>query len=213
MALTPSLARRALAVSAAAAVALVALAIPASAHTGQPTASCDKDTGKTTLKVDLTAYNANKPGDDSHKPNTIKVTDGAKVLLDTTHFGTAFPGADKDKGTWVLPGDVDHNFTVEVNAWDHVAGKDNWSFTWEKKVEACVKKQEQPPSSQPSQPSSAPSQPSSSAPTTTTTAAAVVASTALADTGASIGLPLAIGALLLIGGIGMLILVRRRRKV
>lgn len=213
MALTPSLARRALAVGAAATVALVALAVPASAHRGKPVASCDKETGKTTLTVNLADYNPNKQGDESKAPNTIKITDGDQVLLALTHFGGKYPRPDTDdKGSFELPGDVDHNFTVVVTAWDDEDLKDDeWSFTWKKKVEACVEK-EQPPSSVSSPPSS-PSNPPSSAPTTTTTAPAVVASTALADTGASIGLPLAIGALLLIGGVGMLILVRRRRKI
>jgi LPXTG-motif cell wall-anchored protein len=199
MALTPSFARRALAVSAAAAAALTALAIPASAHIPEASTSCDRATGTVTLHVSLTKYV------DSSE-NTVKITEGDTVIQDTKSFDTefvkSFPG---------FAGDVAHTFTIDVHVTDDQKFTKKWNVG---PTELCKKKEQ--PSSQPSQPSSAPSQPSSapasSAPSSTTPAA-VVASTALADTGASIGLPLAIGALLLIGGIGMLILVRRRRKI
>ena len=204
MALTSSFARRALVTGAAAAVALLALAVPASAHTGKPDAGCDKETGKTWLKVELTKYNADKV-------NTIKVTDGDKVVLPETKFGSTFSSTESQPD-WAgkdsqFAGDVDHNFTVVVKAGDHVEGQDTFSFTWTKKVAACVEK-EQPPAV-----TTTTMAPTTTTVAATTTTAAVVASTALANTGASIAIPLAIGALLLIGGVGMLILVRRRRRV
>jgi LPXTG-motif cell wall-anchored protein len=194
-----SYARKALGASAVTAVALVALAIPASAHTGTPEADCVKDTQHTFLKIHLTRYATDKA-------NTIKVMDGTDTLVPTTEFMGHF---DLDKTD--LDGTVDHNFVVTVRASDD----QQYSFKWEKKVPACVKK-EQPPtqSSHPAPPPPHPSSsPSSAAPTTTTTVAAVGVSANLASTGASVAVPLAIGALLLVGGVGMLILVRRRRKV
>src|SRR5689334_10706764 len=173
-----SYARKALGASAVTAVALVALAIPASAHTGTPEADCVKDTQHTFLKIHLFRYSPDNTA------NTIKVMDGTDTLLQTTKFGATF---DKD---WTdLDGTVDHDFTVTV----HASDDQQYSFKWEKKVAACVKKEQPPtqsshPSSPPPPPSSHPS--SSAAPTTTTTVAAVGVSANLASTGASVGVPL-----------------------
>lgn len=186
---------KALATVAVAATALVMLVGTASAHTPEVKAGC-KD-GKTTLKVELTNYN-------SHQANTIKVSDGDKVVAEV-EFGTGY------KKSWEVAGDVDHKFVVVVKAWDDPDGKRGFSFSKTLTVKACVI------SSEPSKPT----KPTN--PTTTTTTPAVAAapapvkpasanSPALAETGASIAIPLAIGALLLLGGGVMVFIVRRHGK-
>lgn len=196
-------ARRALAMSAAAAVALLAFAVPASAHTGTPEAGCDEQTGTTTLEVKLSYYNG-------QGPNSIVVTDGEDVLFEDEDFGTSLDES------WELAGDVAHQFRVEVSAHDDTNPEDEhqWSFVWEKTVEACVE-EEQPPSSSSSSQTTTTTTTTvaeSVAPTpTTTTTLAVGANANLAETGASIALPLGIGALLLVGGAVMLLVLRKRK--
>lgn len=175
----------------------------AAAHTNKSKAECVDDT--TTLTVDLTAYN-------TKVKNTVKITDGETVL----HEGE-FP-----KGTYQeqfeVPGDVEHVFTIVVKAGDDPEGKKGWSFTDEHKVEACV--ETPPPSSETSTPpvetttetpaptsSEAPPAPTTP-PTTTTTEQEEV----LAETGASVALPLGIAGVLIVGGAGALFVVRRRSK-
>jgi hypothetical protein len=167
---------------------IVGLAGPAEAHTPKATAKCDD--GKTVLKVELTRYNP-------QKANTLSVTDEGKSLLETD-FQTDF------KKVWEVAGDVDHNFVVKVVAWDDPDGKKGFSFTEKLPVKACVTK-----------PTTTTTKPSESTPETTTSESAPATTTSeeeapLANTGASIGLPLGIGALLLVGG-GVLLVVMRRR--
>lgn len=203
-----TLARRSLAVTAAAAVALVAFAIPASAHKGTPEAKCMEDAGKTVLKIDLTSYNPNMPGDTTGKPNKIKVTDGATVL-DEAGF------ADKYQKTWDdLSATEDHAFKVVVDAWDDQDPSDDktFSFTWTKDVKACTEKEPEPePEPEPSPPVEETTT-TTTPPTTTTTEVPVGANANLAATGASIAIPLGIGGLLLVGGATMLLILRKRRK-
>lgn len=184
-------------VCAAAAGVLVALASPASAHTPKINADCVD--GVTTLTVELADYN-------DQKENAVVVTDGDEVLDDAA-FGRSYSEA------WEVAGDVDHEFTVDVTAWDDPEGKEGWSFTETLKVAACV---EPPTSTEP--PTSSEPPPSSTEPpasTTVPTTPAPQGSDApdeLADTGASIAIPLAIGALLVLGGGGLLLVYRRRSK-
>jgi LPXTG-motif cell wall-anchored protein len=182
--------RRALTTGAVAAVGLIALAIPASAHVPDVHAGCDGEI--TTLVVNLTQYS-------DAKPNTIKVVEGkGNVLADTT-FGASYHNVFKAKD-----GEA-HDFVVTVHA------SDDQKFSFEKKLTAPACKKVT--STKPTPPTTTTKPTSSSAgvpPVTTTTTPAVGANASLASTGASVGLPLAIGALLLIGG-GVLLLVMRKR--
>lgn len=206
------------------ATGLIGFAGTAGAHTPKISAGCDEETKTTTLTVKLTDYNNKK-----NKINTVKVTDGETVLLEETEFGKGF------EEEFEVPGDVDHQFTVVVKAWDDPEGKNKWSFTDRRVVEKCV---EQPPTetttttttTESSTPSSSETTtttttessevPSSSseapAPSTTTvvptTTSVEVEEAALAETGASIGLPLGIAGVLIVGGAVALFVVRRRSK-
>jgi LPXTG-motif cell wall-anchored protein len=191
---------------------LLGFAGTAAAHTNRSHADCVDDT--TTLTVDLTAYN-------DRKPNTVKITDNGTVLHDG-EFGKGY------QDTFEVPGDVEHTFTIDVVAWDDPVKEQNdknWSFTDEHVVKACVEVTEPP--TEPSEPttppetttttteppaptsSEAPPVPSTS-PTTTTTAE--VQEEALAETGASVALPLGIAGVLIVGGVVALFVVRRRSK-
>lgn len=171
----------------------------AAAHTNSSKAECVDDT--TTLTVNLTAYS------DKHE-NTVKITDGETVLDENKNFGKEYSKVFK------VPGDVEHVFTIDVKAGD----SDRYSFTKEYKVAACV--ETPPPSSETSTPpvetttetpaptsSEAPPAPTTP-PTTTTTEQEEV----LAETGASVALPLGIAGVLIVGGAGALFVVRRRSK-
>ncbi len=201
---------------------LIGFAGTASAHTPKINAGCDEETTTTTLTVKLTNYNNKKD-----KTNTVKVTDGETVLLDTTDFGKNFEKA------FEVPGDVNHDFVVVVQAWDDPEGKNKWSFTDRRSVEKCV---EQPPtettttttiteSSEPTTTTTTTTTESSEVPTSSseapapstttvvpTTTTAEVEEAALAETGASIGLPLGIAGVLIVGGAVALFVVRRRSK-
>jgi hypothetical protein len=193
-----SLVKRGLATSAVAAVALIALAVPASAHTPEAKSDCAKN-GEATLIIHLKDYNGKKT-------NTVEVLEGEQSVFAATEFGTKFDKVLK------FDGSVAHNWIVRVKAGDDPYGKEGWTKDIAVQSTVC----EQPPtsssSSQPSQPETPPSSSSSSAAPvpTTTTPPAVGANANLAETGASIALPLGIGALLLVGG-GVLLLIMRRR--
>lgn len=190
-----TIARRVLATGAIAGTALLALTIPASAHTPKLSAKCDIDTGKTTLHVNLENYNG-------QKDNTVKAVEGSNALVDTT-FKSNFS---KD---WDFSATEAHTFTVSVVAWDDEDGKQGFTFTQTLTVEACVT------------PPPVTTTTTTVAPTTTTSSEAPAPSTkpappkdqgGLANTGASVGLPLGIGALLLVGGGALLLVVRKRRS-
>ncbi|MFJ6675552.1 hypothetical protein ACIQMJ_30980 [Actinosynnema sp. NPDC091369] len=199
----------------AALAATVFAAVPASAHTPKLEASCKN--GTTTLSVKLTAYAQNKA-------NHVKVTlDGTKEL-ENKDFGASF------EGKYSASGDVKRVFVVEVTA----ADDKKYSFKETKTVEACVvppttttttttttapttttQETTSIPSSEPSTSSVSTSPSESSAPATTTTTAAAVVPVAdtgdgLANTGASIAIPLVIGVVLLGGGAALLIVLRKR---
>ncbi|GAB1509627.1 hypothetical protein JCM33774_16680 [Actinophytocola sp. KF-1] len=174
----------------------------AGAHTNRSHAECEGDT--TTLTVDLTAYN-------QRETNTVKITDGETVL----HEGE-FDSNYQEQ--FEVPGDVEHVFTIDVKAGDDPEGKKGWTFTQEHKVEACVE-QTTPPTSETTPPVETTTEtpvPSSSeappAPTTPPTTTTTEQEEVLAETGASIALPLGIAGALIVGGVGAMFFVRRRSK-
>jgi hypothetical protein len=191
------LARRTLGAGAAVAVtaaATLVLATPASAHTPKVEAFCEE--GTTTLKVNLTNYNT------THG-NFLTVVADDEVIIDGDDFGASFQQKWDD-----FDGTVDHVFVVEVDAWDDQDGSKGWSFSETLDVEACAVA--------PTTTSEvAPTTTDEAAPTTTdevapTTSPAGGESGGLADTGASIAIPLVLGVLLLAGGGVLLLIVRRR---
>jgi LPXTG-motif cell wall-anchored protein len=183
----------AIAVAATAGLTVLALAIPASAHTPDVKAKCVKD--EAVLTVNLSAY--------ASKGNKITVLDGDTELLQE-EFGKSFEKTFKASGT------VEHTFTVTVKASDG----DKYDFKKTLKTEKCVK--EQPPT-KPQPPVSSSSE---VPPTTTTTEAPPAAPPAggsgqaeppLAATGASTTWTLLAGLGLVGAGAAALILVRRKR--
>ncbi|GGN02458.1 hypothetical protein GCM10011609_46660 [Lentzea pudingi] len=101
----------ALAVTATAALASLALATPASAHTPVSSAECVKD--KAVLKVKLTQYaGGNK--------NTVLIKDGEKVLVDEK-FGQNWGeqvGNKLEPKKFEADGTIEHTFTIKVTASD-----------------------------------------------------------------------------------------------
>ena len=195
----------AFAVTATAALASLALATPASAHTPQSSAECVGD--KAVLKVKLTAY---KDGNS----NTVLIKDGDKVLADEK-FGQSW-GEKK----YEADGTVAHTFTIEVKAVDTKPGQ-NFDHKKTYQLDACVKKTT-PPSSSATKPpattaTSAPEVPSSSVavPSSSTPAAPAPGGSTpeppLAATGASPLWLLLSGVGLVGAGAGALLFVRRRR--
>lgn len=210
----PGVAGGALATVAVAVTAALVTAGPAAAenprihHTPKVTADCTD--GTTALKVKLTKY---VPSGE----NTVKVTQNGAVL-DDTEF-------DRDyERTWEFPGDVDYTFVVDVKAWDDPNSSKGYSFVKTIKVPACVTPTSTttpPPTSttttEPPTMTSAPtttteSSTTETSPPPTSVAPAPPGEGGLPDTGASILIPLVIGALMLAGGAGLLVLMRRRRS-
>ncbi|MGX7824439.1 LPXTG cell wall anchor domain-containing protein [Actinokineospora sp. 24-640] len=197
-----------LAAAALAATATTVFAGTAAAHTPHITAACT-DEG-TVLSVRLEAYSGNVT-------NTVKVTDGETVLAEA-EFGVRF------EDEWTVSAEVAHTFTIVVGAGDDASGKRGWSFTKTKETAACVVPTTTVPTTTTEQTTTtvaptttvevtttqvAPSvTPAPSAPVTT----APPSEDELADTGASLALPLALGSLLLLGGAAALFLVRRRAR-
>lgn len=130
----------AITVAATSGLALLALAIPASAHTPSSKAECVD--GKAVLSVKLGAY--------AKRDNTIVVKDGETELVKTS-FGENY------EKSWTRAGDVAHTFTIAVKASD--GDKFNYSKTLT--VEACVK-----PTTPPSTTTTTVSKPSTPASTT-----------------------------------------------
>jgi LPXTG-motif cell wall-anchored protein len=127
----------AITVTATAGLALIALAIPASAHTPTSKAECVAD--KAVVSVKLASYARNG--------NTIVVKDGGTELVNAS-FGSSY------EKSWTLPGDVAHTFTIAVKASDG----DRFNYSKKLDVPACVKPT--PPTStttKPSVPSTPPS--------------------------------------------------------
>ncbi|GHH58064.1 LPXTG cell wall anchor domain-containing protein [Lentzea cavernae] len=193
----------ALAVTATAALASLALATPASAHTPVSSAECVKD--KAVLKVKLTQYaGGNK--------NTVLIKDGDTVLADEKF------GQNWGEKKFEADGTVAHTFTIKVTASD--GEKYNYNETL--KTPACVK--QTPPPTKPTKPSETkPSEPTSSAPEAPSSSVVPPSTTPVAPAGSAPEPPLAAtGAsplwLLLSGvglvgaGAGTLLFLRRRRS-
>jgi LPXTG-motif cell wall-anchored protein len=195
-----SFAHRALGAGAVAAIALVGSAVPASAHVPDAKAICDPETGRTTLTVDLTRYS-------SEHPNTVKITEGETVIAETD-FGTTYQKSFAD-----FSGAVDHTFVVDVKAWNDPQGTKGYSVKLTRSATACVKDTTPPimvTTTTTTSTTTSTTKAAPAAPTTTTTP--VPQGGRLADTGASIAIPAALGALLLVGGATLLFIVRRRRN-
>jgi hypothetical protein len=194
----PSTARRrfgaaltTLGVGVVAAAALVGMAGTASAHKPEINAQCTES--GTVLEVHLKEYNGNGE-------NSVSVMDGDTELLAKTTFQSNF-----DQKFEGLDATVEHTFTVDVKAHDDPTGEHGFTKVLTATAEACV---EAPPETTTPPPSTSTEAPP--APTTTTTTEAPAPP--LAETGASIALPLGIGAVLLVGGGVLLFVVRRRGR-
>lgn len=191
---------------------LIGFAGVASAHTPQVSAECKGET--TVLKVDLTQYVVGKNG----KTNHVKISDGTTVLEDKD-FQQQY------KNTFKVSGEVAHDFTVNIKAWDDPDRKHGWTTDRTLHVEACVVKPptETKTTETTTTTTTTPEVPPTTVTTSSTSSAPVVATTTspappaaqggpLAETGASIALPLGIAGVLLAGGVGALFVVRRRSK-
>jgi hypothetical protein len=185
-----------LGVGVAAAAALVGMAGTASAHKPDIKAECT-DAG-TVLQVNLEKY-------DASGTNTVKITDGDQVLLDTTEFGQSFSQSFEG-----LDATVDHVFTADVKAHDDPDGSKGFTKMLTAEAKSCVTPP--PTTTTEAPPTSSEAPPAPPAPTTTSPAAQPAPAPPLAETGASIALPLGIGAVLLVGGGVMLFVVRRRSR-
>jgi len=201
----PSTARRrfgaalsAVGVGVAAAAVLVGMAGTASAHEPQIAAQCT-DKG-TVVAVKLVKYN-------DGGMNTVKIMDGDTVLLDTTQFGQNFEQAFDG-----LDATVDHHFTADVKAHDDVDGSKGFTKVLTADAAACVTPPPTTTTEAPPTSSEAPPVPPTSEAPTTTPAPQPAPAPPLAETGASIALPLGIGAVLLVGGGVLLFVVRRRSR-
>jgi len=186
---------------------LIGFAGVASAHTHDVNAVCKGDT--TVLTVNLKSY---ADGTKKGKENHVKITDNGGVLLET-----GFQSKLENK-VFQVSGAVKHDFVVDVTAWD----SNKYNAHEEVSVEACVTT---PPSSSTTSettttttttevttpPSSSTEAPPVVATSTTTSPPAPAAQGGpLAETGASIALPLGIAGVLILGGVGALFVVRRR---
>ena len=180
------------------AVATLALAAtPAFAHTPKVDAHCDQE--GTTLALNLNNYN-------TQGKNTLTVIADGKTIIDNKVFGASF----SNKWTTFDP-KVDHEFVVKVVAWDDPDGTKGWSISENRVVKACVTAATKPQETAPEAPPVA-TAPATTTPTTTTGGAVQGGAKpgGLANTGASIFIPITLGVLMLIGGGGLLFLVRRR---
>jgi hypothetical protein len=183
----------ALGVSVVAAAALVGMAGTASAHEPKIKAECTEE--GTVLEVKLKKY-------DSRGENTVKIMDGDEVLLDTTQFGESF-----EQSFDGLDPTVDHVFTADVKAHDDPNGDKGFTKVLTAEAKSCVT----PPPTTTTTEAPPPSSEAPPAPPTTTSPAPQPAPP-LAETGASIALPLGIGAVLLVGGGVLMFVVRRRSR-
>ncbi|GLW76107.1 LPXTG cell wall anchor domain-containing protein [Actinokineospora globicatena] len=200
------LAGRTAVITAVAGLSLPLLAGTASAHTPTYGAECDRETGVTTVWIKAEAYD---PSD--NVKNTVVVKDGDKVLINETFR------AKLEKKTWQLDGSVDHKLTFDVDITPD-PNQPTWELHESKTVKACKVETTKP--TKPSETTTttvAPTttKPSSSAPTTASTVVAPTTTTNpndLPDTGSNVGLPLAIGGLLVLGGGGALFAARRAKR-
>jgi LPXTG-motif cell wall-anchored protein len=215
------------------AAGLIGFAGTASAHTPKISAECKEATSITTLNVKLSAYNGSKA-------NTIKITDGSTVLHEgdfRENFQKKFeaPGDVKHSFTvtvkaWDDPrAEKGWSFESKRNVEACVTPPPSSSSSSSSSTPPSSTSESTPPSSETtsSTPSSSTTPPpvvtttvstssTPPAPTTTvlptTTTPPNVEEAALAQTGASIGLPLGIAGVLIVGGVVLLFVMRRRNK-
>ena len=124
----------AFAVTATAALASLALATPASAHTPKWDAKCDEAAKVTKLSVTLNAY--------ADRGNTVVVKDGDKELVNT-QFGRDF-----SKKLDKLDATVAHTFTIKVTAADGA----RFNFDDKRTVQPCVTTPKPPAPEEPKPP-------------------------------------------------------------
>ncbi|GLZ36384.1 LPXTG cell wall anchor domain-containing protein [Actinokineospora sp. NBRC 105648] len=197
---------RAAAVTSLAAAALAMFAGTASAHTPKAVASCEGE--KTVLKVDLTAYNGDVK-------NTVVITADDKVVAENDNFGREYHSTTKYDGT------VAHTFHVKV-----VAG-DGKQYGYEDTLTArkCVTETTSTKPTESTNPTKPPVTTTTTAKPTVSTSTSKPAPTTVAptnspapnpndlpDTGSNVGIPLAIGGVLVLGGGGALVAARRAKK-
>lgn len=217
------LARAAAAAAAIAATCLVTTA-PAIAHTPALKAGCAD--GRAVLSVELRDY-------DGRRPNRIRVDDNGESVEDGS-FRSRFRRAHTGSG------DVAHAFTVTVLAWDDPKWSRGWSFSRRLTTPVCAAPTTAattaPATAAPVPVTTATTTATTSAAavgTTTTTAstttttpltfdwptarltASVVPAASdqdLPGTGADVVPPLLVGLLMLVGGIAVLVVLRRRLR-
>ncbi|WP_156756617.1 LPXTG cell wall anchor domain-containing protein [Actinokineospora pegani] len=196
---------RAAVVGVLASAASIGLVGTASAHTPRFDAKCYAAEERSEVKLNLTAY----AGGDK---NTVLVTDNGEELVNTT-FGKSFSQVWPD-----LDPTIEHEIVVKVVASDNA----KYNFDATETIDACVEPVKE--TTPPEEPTTTPEEPTTAPPTSETTppvettapapsttpAAVPVGEDDLADTGASIALPLAIGGVLVLGGAGALVAVRRK---
>ncbi|MFD7655006.1 LPXTG cell wall anchor domain-containing protein [Actinosynnema sp. NPDC059797] len=195
--------------------ASVFFAAPAFAHTPILQGGCEGE--KSYLTVELRDY-VKRDG----KKNSVTVTMDGEVV-ENTEFDKNFP-----RKTYSKSSAEKVVFKVDIKAWDDPDGSKRYTRTEIREIDSCVEEQppaeeppaeeppaEEPPAEQP--PAEEPPAESSSvavSPTTTaapTSVAPIAAEeTPLANTGASIAIPLVIGVVLLGGGAALLIMQRKR---
>ncbi|MGM1060604.1 hypothetical protein [Saccharothrix sp. Mg75] len=197
-------------------------AAPAGAHTPAVKAGCID--GRAVLTVGLGGY-------DGRRANTVEVVDNDRSIEDS-EFREAF------RRSFSRTGRTPHAFRVTVRAWDDPRWSRGWSFTREHRVPVCAPPPpppagtgaavapEPPPAPAPAPPPPTPASTTVETTTTTTTTpvftwpttrpeAVVVPASAESGppvTRADVVLPLALGALLLLGGPAVLIVLRRRLR-
>lgn len=230
--------RRTVGIGGATAVALgavLALGLPASAHTPKIQANCDTATGKAVVSINLRDYVTHGK---YAKHNTVTLTeDGTTVLLAKTNFDTMYPpnqtsAGSNDINNWAsfsVDGVEGHKFVMHVTSVDNIGAGDfkAQSYPCEQPTSTTTP----PPTTTETTTTTTTTETTTTAPpttttenTTTTTAPAVAAATTtpaapgagtLPFTGVNAGVPLGIaGALVVIGG-GILFYLRfnaRRRK-
>ncbi|RLK61205.1 LPXTG cell wall anchor domain-containing protein [Actinokineospora cianjurensis] len=194
-------------ISAVAGLSLPLFAGTASAHTPSYGAQCDRETGVTTAWVEASAYD---PSD--NVKNTVVVKDGDKTLVSET-FKAGFA-----RKSWTLDGSVDHKITFDIDITPD-PNKPEWELHEVANVKACkidtTTTSKPSETTKPTSTTTVSTTPSSSAPTTASTVIAPTTTTNpndLPDTGSNVGLPLAIGGLLVLGGGGALFAARRAKR-
>ena len=196
--------RRTLGAAAVAVGAVLALALPASAHTHSQDAQCYGDNIQYTVDLENYATGKDKHGDQI--TNSVNITDETTgtVLVDNPDFGRTFTKTFPDAADNATEA---HTFKISVVAGDDKDGSKGFTYTHEDTAGPCVKTTTPPPTTT----TTAPPPPSSTTtpPATTTTVQVAAATTtsvtpgtgALPNTGVNAGFPLAIaGALVIVGG-------------